>query len=98
MYSLGVRNALLAALGLILLSILIPGLCAAADYKVVTTEALKEMMDSQKQFTLIDAMTKEEYDEAHIVDAINIPENKFDSLVLKLPADKNASWLFTAMA
>ena len=91
MHSIRFRKFRAILVCLTLMSVLfVCGLCAAAEYKVVTTEALKEMMDSKKEFILIDARTKEEFDDAHIVDAINIPENKFENASSKLPTDKNA--------
>lgn len=47
---------------------------AAADYRLIDTAQLKAMLDAKEEFTLVDARTKEEYDEAHIVKAINITE------------------------
>lgn len=48
------------------------------------------MMDNKDSFLLIDARTKEEYDEAHIPGSVNIPEKKFDDLLPSLPADKTS--------
>jgi rhodanese-related sulfurtransferase len=65
---------------------------AAADetaYTIITTDQLKEMLDKKKKFMLIDARTKEEYQEAHIVGAISIPEKNFDDSQALLPKDKN---------
>jgi rhodanese-related sulfurtransferase len=63
---------------------------ASADYKLIDTTQLKAMFDSKKDFTLVDARTKEEYDEAHIVKAINITEKGFEAQASQLPADRNA--------
>lgn len=60
------------------------------DLKVIDTGQLKAMLDAQREFTLIDARTKEEYDEAHIIGALNVQEKNFESMLPKLPADKNA--------
>jgi rhodanese-related sulfurtransferase len=43
----------------------------------------------EKQFTVIDARTKEECDEAHIFSAISIPENDFEKSINLLPKDKD---------
>lgn len=61
---------------------------AAGDYPVVTTDHLKAMIDEKQDFLLIDARTPEEYAEAHIVGAVNVPEKTFDSASAQLPADK----------
>lgn len=63
---------------------------AAADYKLIDTTQMKAMFDAKKDFTLVDARTKEEYDEAHIVKAINVSEKGFESSSSQLPSDKNA--------
>ncbi len=63
---------------------------AAADYKLIDTTQLKSMIDSKEEFTLIDARTKEEYDEAHIIKAINITEKGYEAQASQLPSDKNA--------
>lgn len=59
------------------------------DFKIIDTAGLKAMKDANEQFVLIDARSKEEYDEAHIVTAVNIPEKKFEESMDLLPADKN---------
>ncbi|MCE5311759.1 MAG: rhodanese-like domain-containing protein [Nitrospiraceae bacterium] len=63
---------------------------ASADYKVIDTTQLKAMFDDKKNFTLIDARTKEEYNEAHIVKAINVTEKGFETQASQLPVDKSA--------
>lgn len=63
---------------------------AAADYKLINTAQLKAMFDAKEEFTLVDARTKEEYDEAHIVRAINITEKGYEAQASQLPSDKNA--------
>jgi rhodanese-related sulfurtransferase len=63
---------------------------AEAEFKVISTDELKTMLDEKKAMVLIDARTKEEYQEAHISGAISIPEKSFDESVVLLPADKNA--------
>jgi rhodanese-related sulfurtransferase len=42
------------------------------------------------QFTVIDARSKEEYDEAHIFSAISVPEEDFEKSTALLPKDKGA--------
>lgn len=63
---------------------------SAVDYKLIDTAQLKAMMDSKEDFTLVDARTKEEYDEAHIVKAINITEKGYEVQASQLCADKYA--------
>ena len=67
---------------------------AEAEFTVISTEQLKAMLDEKKACTLVDARTKEEYQEAHIAGAVSIPEKNFDESVSLLPGDKNALLVF----
>jgi len=42
----------------------------------------------EKHYTVIDARTKEEYDEAHIFSAISVPVRDFEKLIDLLPKDR----------
>jgi rhodanese-related sulfurtransferase len=59
-------------------------------YKSISTGQLKMMMDKKEAFVLVDARTNDEYDEAHIPGAVNVPEKKFDELMPTLPSDKSS--------
>jgi len=70
---------------------------AAPDIKMIDTAQFHSMiMDSayrleggrEKQFVVIDARTKEEYNEAHVFSAISIPERDFERFMALLPKDK----------
>lgn len=63
---------------------------AEQSYKIISTDQLKAMIDEKKPMVLIDARTKDEYQEAHIDGAISMPEKTFDENIAMLPADKNA--------
>ena len=67
---------------------------AETEFKVITTDQLKAMIEQKKEILLIDARTKEEYQEAHIDNALSIPENKFEESTSLLPADKNRLMVF----
>lgn len=67
---------------------------AEPEFTIITTAQLKAMVDENKEMTLIDARTKEEYREAHIAGAINIPEKSFDEDIQLLSADKKALLVF----
>jgi rhodanese-related sulfurtransferase len=67
---------------------------AETEFKVITTDQLKAMIEEKKDFLLIDARTKEEYQEAHIANALSIPENKFEEAASILPANKNSLIVF----
>lgn len=62
----------------------------AAEHKLIDTAQLKAMHEAKKEFTLVDARTKEEFDEAHIVKAINITEKGYEAQASQLPFDKSA--------
>ncbi|MBJ6725592.1 rhodanese-like domain-containing protein [Geomesophilobacter sediminis] len=85
--------ASLAALFLVM-TVLVPVWAADAEFRTVSTQALKDMLDEKQAFTLIDARTKEEYQEAHIGKAVNISEKDFDAVVSTLPAGKGALLVF----
>jgi rhodanese-related sulfurtransferase len=70
---------------------------ADLDIKTIDTVKLHSMVVNnayeleggrEKQFTVIDARTKKEYDEAHIFSSISIPENDFEKSMNLLPQDK----------
>ena len=57
-------------------------------FQIVNTDQLKAMMDQKQKFVLIDSRSSQEYREAHIIDAINIPEKKLNGNLALLPPDK----------
>ncbi len=70
---------------------------AGSDVMTIDTARLHSMIvdnayrleaGQEKQFMVIDARTKEEYNETHIFSAISIPEKYFEKLVNLLPRDK----------
>jgi rhodanese-related sulfurtransferase len=82
----------LAATAAVLVS-LAPAL-AAADFAVITTDEVKKFIDQKENMLIIDARTPEEYREAHITGAINIPEKGFDEAAKQLPQDKKTLLVF----
>jgi rhodanese-related sulfurtransferase len=68
----------------------VPQVFADKEYKTVPTDQLKVMLDKKQAFILIDARTKQEYKNAHIFKAINIPDKKLKENISLLPTDKNA--------
>lgn len=62
---------------------------AETEFRVISTDQLKEMITEKKDVLLIDARTAEEYQEAHIAGAVSIPEKHFDEKVSLLPKDKD---------
>jgi rhodanese-related sulfurtransferase len=78
----------------LVLAVSLPLLAADEEFMPVSTEILKEMLDSKQAFTLIDARTKEEYQQAHIGKALNITEKGFADMVSTLPSDKASLLVF----
>lgn len=75
---------------ILMLLIFSPALVSADDFNTITTDELKAMIDSKKSsFMLIDTRTKEEYEEAHIIGAVNISEKVFENIAPELIRDKN---------
>ena len=67
---------------------------AETEFTVITTDQLREMIDGKSDFLLIDARTKDEYQEAHIAVALSIPEKSIEESSSLLPADKNSLIVF----
>jgi rhodanese-related sulfurtransferase len=63
---------------------------AETEYKTVNTDQVKEMVAQKQTLILIDARSPQEYQEAHIKDAINIPEKELQKNITLLPEDKSA--------
>jgi rhodanese-related sulfurtransferase len=70
---------------------------AGPDYKTIDTAQLHSLVVDNayrleggrpQSFTIVDARTEEEYDEAHIFSAISIPIRDFEKLINRLPKDK----------
>lgn len=67
----------------------------ASEYSIIENAALKKLVDSDTHnFLLVDSRNPEEYREAHIPGAINIPEKHFAEFAGLLPADKNMQMIF----
>jgi rhodanese-related sulfurtransferase len=62
---------------------------AEKKFEIVSTDQLKAMFDTKQSFVLIDARSKQEYKNAHIIKAINIPDKKLQDNMSLLPIDKN---------
>ena len=62
----------------------------AESFPIITTEQLQSMLEKKKHFLLIDARSPQEYADAHIIGAVNIPDKAFKKYQSKLPRDKNS--------
>ena len=60
----------------------------ASTYEQITAEQAKTIMDTEKDYVIIDARTKEEFAEGHIENAILIPEYEIANRAEKELPDK----------
>ena len=60
----------------------------ASTYEQITAEQAKTIMDTEKDYTIIDARTEEEFAEGHIENAILIPEYEIADRAEKELPDK----------
>ena len=58
-------------------------------YEQINAQQAKEIMDSEKDYVIIDARTQEEFDEGHIKGAILIPEYEISNRAEKELTDKD---------
>lgn len=63
---------------------------AEGQFGTITTDELKQMIDGKQKFLLIDARSPQEYKDAHITGAVNIPDKEFEANKKLLPEDKNS--------
>ena len=59
------------------------------QYEQITAEKAKELMDTEKDYIILDARTEEEFDEGHINGAILIPEYEIAKRAEKELPDKD---------
>ncbi len=83
-------SMLLFLLGFMLLT----ATMAIAQYPVIDANQLKTWLTGKKKVVLVDARTHEEYLQAHIPGAINIPAENMDMNKAKLPKDKSTPIIF----
>ena len=62
----------------------------ANSYEQITPQEAKTIMDTEKDYIIIDARTTEEFAEGHIADAILIPEYEIAARAEKELPDKDA--------
>jgi phage shock protein E len=62
---------------------------SAQNFKTITAEELKKMLDNKTKMVLVDARTGMEYAQGHIPKAINIPPDKLTNIESLLPKTKN---------
>ena len=80
---------------MLLISLSLFGMTACGDktenpptYEQITADQAKTIMDTEKDYVIIDARTEEEFAEGHIANAILIPEYEITSRAEKELPDK----------
>ena len=78
---------------LILTLLILTVSCRQAENEVIymniSAKEAKEIMDSQKDYIILDVRTREEYDEIHIPGAILIPDYEIKEKATDILKDKN---------
>ncbi len=67
---------------------------AAEEFKEVTSDELKKMIDGKEQMVLVDARSEQDYKQGHIPTAISVPPDKFSVIQQFLPGDKDIPLIF----
>ncbi len=62
---------------------------AKNSYEQISPQEAKRLMDSEKDYVIIDARTQSEYDEGHIENAVMVPEYEISDRAEKELPDKN---------
>ena len=62
---------------------------AKGSYKQITQAEAKALMDSEKDYTILDVRTQTEYDEGHIEGAILIPDYDIEAKAESVLTDKS---------
>lgn len=62
---------------------------AKISYQQITPQEAKKLMETEKDYVIIDARTQSEYEEGHIENAIMIPEYEIAERAEKELPDKN---------
>ncbi len=61
---------------------------AQAQYHFIDAKEAKKLMDEKEDYLIIDVRSKEEYEDSHIKDAINIPNEVISDKAIDILKDK----------
>lgn len=64
-----------------------------SEYKNITQQQAKDMIDTESDIVILDVRTKEEYNDGHIKNAVLIPDYEINSSAESLLKDKNQTVL-----
>ena len=84
----------IAALSFLVTLMLSLSYAAAQDFKNVTAEEVKQLIDQKEKMVLVDARTVGEFQDGHIPSAINIPPEKINEISRYLPENKEQLIIF----
>ncbi|MBF0329616.1 MAG: rhodanese-like domain-containing protein [Nitrospirae bacterium] len=62
---------------------------AAQEFKNLSVDEIKKMIDAKTKFVLLDVRELQEYRQGHIPTAINVPPSKYKEIETFLPKAKN---------
>jgi rhodanese-related sulfurtransferase len=80
-----------------LLSILLVSMfsyASAENYKSISADELKKILDKKAELFLVDARSQQEFSQGHIPKAVNIPPEKVGSISALLPKNKKTPIVF----
>ena len=66
----------------------------AQDFKTISSDELKSMLDKKSKVVVVDARTAAEYKQGHIPTAMNIPPDQLHLTAVLLPEDKKSLLVF----
>jgi rhodanese-related sulfurtransferase len=66
----------------------------AQDFRNISSDELKSMLDKKSKVIVVDARTAEEHRQGHIPTAINIPPDQLHLSAALLPKDKKSLLVF----
>lgn len=80
------KRAIVTTLAILFMTLI--SMAQESNLKIIPTFELKQLFDTKKEFTLIDARSEDAYKASHITKAINIPVDELLAREDQLPTDK----------
>ncbi len=82
------------SLSFLIIMVLLLSHAVAQDFKIISAEELKQLIDQKEKMILVDARPVAEYQDGHIPSAINIPPEKFNEISRYLPENRDELIIF----
>lgn len=79
---------------IVIIPLLVSSYAAAEEFKDVSADDLKKMIDNDEKVFIVDARGEVGYKQGHIPTAVNITSDKFPSIKDSLPKDKDTMLIF----